>query len=364
MDLELLEILARHEQQGERGVLVTICRTWGSTPRKAGAKMLVMPDGRIFGTIGGGCGEDAVRQKALEVLDLGRPVVYRVDMTADAAEEEGMVCGGVMEVFLEIHGATRFYSDLLQIAHGKQRPTIITIIRDSGEPAALVGAKTIYSTDISGTLGRPEVDRATHRLAEEVMREGQLKLLKLSPAETGLDTEMELLLEPFLPAPELLILGGGHIALPLNKMANILGYRVTVIDDRPGFANSGRFPEADRVICAPFGEALQQVKIGPASHIVIVTRGHRHDQDCLRAVANFPAAYIGMIGSRRRVRMVLDNLRHEGLSPDTLTRIHTPIGLDIAAQTPEEIAVSILAEIISVYRGGRASSLKIGDATA
>jgi len=151
--------------------------------------------------------------------------------------------------------------------------------------------------------------------------------------------------------PTLLIAGGGHIAVPLAQMAALLDFRVVVVDDRPSFANPARFPAADRVICGLFEPTLRQFPIDGDTHVVIITRGHRHDVECLLAVLDSPAAYIGMIGSRRRVRGVFELLERErGIEPARLRRVHSPIGLPIGAVTPAEIAVSILAEVIGVYR--------------
>jgi xanthine dehydrogenase accessory factor len=147
-------------------------------------------------------------------------------------------------------------------------------------------------------------------------------------------------------------------------MANLLGYQVTVVDDRPAFANRSRFPNAKEVICNDFGRAVQQLAVSPKTFVVIVTRGHRHDKLCLQGLITRPTAYIGMIGSRRRVKALIKELAAEGIAPEDLQKLHSPIGLDIAAETPEEIAAGILAELIKVHRGGHAQSLtlqKAGD---
>ncbi|MGE4272393.1 MAG: XdhC family protein [Desulfitobacterium sp.] len=167
------------------------------------------------------------------------------------------------------------------------------------------------------------------------------------------ETPLELFLDPIVPTHRLIILGGGHIALPLVQMGKLLNYEVTVIDDRLSFANKGRFPEADQVICQDFQSALQELTFDKSTYVIVVTRGHRYDQTCLEEVLKQPqTAYLGMIGSRRKVATIMNNLKENGYSQEVLDRVYTPIGLDIGAQTPEEIAVSIIAEMIMVDRYG------------
>jgi len=165
------------------------------------------------------------------------------------------------------------------------------------------------------------------------------------------DSEGFTMLEPVTPAERIIVLGGGHISLPLCDFAAKTGFTVTVIDDRPSFANPGRFPMAQEVICAPFIAAIRSLHLTPYDHVVILTRGHRHDGDCLRELSlQGPPAYLGMIGSRRRIKGLLEMLEEEGLDPDWLRRICTPVGLNIGAVTPAEIAVAILAEMITYKR--------------
>ncbi|MPZ22927.1 MAG: sulfurylase large subunit [Dehalococcoidia bacterium] len=164
--------------------------------------------------------------------------------------------------------------------------------------------------------------------------------------------EVEVYIEVTEPAAELIVVGGGHIGRSLSFVGHHVGLSVTVIDDREAYANRERFPEADRVICADIVETLRTLQIGPASFIVIVTRGHKQDEAALREVVGSAVRYIGMIGSKRRVTAVFQHLLEEGLAKADLERVHSPVGVDIGAETPEEIAVSILAEIIQVRRGG------------
>jgi len=172
------------------------------------------------------------------------------------------------------------------------------------------------------------------------------------------EKELTIYLEPLNTKTHLVILGGGHIAVPLARMGKLLDYRVTVVDDRPSFANSARFPEVDQVICDDFQKTIRRLAVDNNTYIIIVTRGHQHDRTCLNEVLKKPDwAYTGMIGSRRKVTAVLKELEESGLESALLNRVYTPIGLDIGAQTPEEIAVSIMAEIIMVQHKGFSSGL-------
>jgi len=170
---------------------------------------------------------------------------------------------------------------------------------------------------------------------------------------------VELFIEVAVPSPSLLIIGAGHIGQSLSRMGKLVGFRVVVLDDRPDFANVERFPEADEVIAADFAETLRDYPITDTTYVVVATRGHRYDEQSLRQVINSSAAYIGMIGSRRRVATVLRHLAEEGYPPERLRQVYSPIGLDIGGETPEEIALSIMAEIVQVRRGGRGQSLAI-----
>lgn len=328
--------------------------------------MLVLPDGQVFGTIGGGCGEAEVRREALDALATQTPGKYTVNMTNDLAEEEGMVCGGIMDVFIDIlnpgaGGDKKLLADHLAAYDSMEEPVLVTVT-DTPDPARIPPGSKLFITNtgrVSGDLGVEQINRTARQWANQVRSEGKTRLVNIPVNFLIPASEVQLFFEAAPTPVDLLILGGGHIALPLATMAKLLGYRVTVVDDRPAFANRSRFPGADRVICNDFVQALGTLDISPKTFVVIVTRGHRHDKMCLREVITRPNAYIGMIGSRRRVKALMAELQAEGISPEYLQRVHSPIGLDIAAETPEEIAVGILAELIKVHRGGQAQSRKL-----
>lgn len=229
---------------------------------------------------------------------------------------------------------------------------------DRGEAAVLAtvmrgahpGRK--YVTDGEGRLDASTGDVA---LDERIAAGAIEALRKRKPARfvhTGPDGELEVYVEPYEAPLELVICGAGHIAIPLCKAATFAGYRVTVIDDRADYASRKRFPDAAEVIADDFEPALARTRVTTSTAIVLITRGHRYDWDCVRAISGRPAFYVGMIGSRRRVKAAMLGLEQEGVSRETLDRMYAPIGLDIGAQTPEEIAIAIMAEIILVRSGG------------
>ncbi|BCV22442.1 XdhC family protein [Moorella sp. Hama-1] len=231
-------------------------------------------------------------------------------------------------------------------------PGAPALAASGGEPVQDVRGGRGYETGkLAGERSEPGLEGLAGAMAEVAPAVLAERRPQLTTLEIG-DGRVTLFLEPVSPEPEVLILGGGHVGQQVAALAGLAGYRVTVVDDRPDFANEQLFPAAARVICAPFTAALQELKINPSTFIVIVTRGHRYDYECLRAVIQAPAAYIGMIGSRRRIQGVRERLLAEGINQEALARVHAPIGLDIGAETPAEIAISILAEIIRVYRRG------------
>lgn len=213
--------------------------------------------------------------------------------------------------------------------------------------------------EVSGSLGRSDLDAAARTLATTALADPGARdgLRDLHP-ETGPDVEVYL--EVRRPVRDLVIVGAGHIARPLCTLGALLGFRVTVVDDRPDFATRERFPEAERVLRADFSDPFRDVRLHPGSHVLLVTRGHKYDYECLlRALRVDPApAYIGMIGSRRRVRATFVQLREEGFDAEALDRVHAPVGLDLGAETPEEIAVAVAAELVLVSRGGTGAPLK------
>ncbi|MTV48981.1 xanthine dehydrogenase [Heliobacillus mobilis] len=256
------------------------------------------------------------------------------------------------------------YAKLLEILNRREPAVLLTVIQVRRTPPVLpdkaekddihrngVGKRRLWSPEwIEGSLGDLGLDNVADRLAEEVYHSGKLILQKGLRDDQG--EEIALVGEPFFPPDELVVLGGGHISQALVPIAAMLGYQITVVDDRPSFAHREKFPDAEQVICDDFVHAIGKLPLHRRCSVVIVTRGHRHDLLCLEQVLEKNLAYLGMIGSRRRVHLIRNLLQEKDIDPGLIERLRMPIGLDIGAETPEEIAVSIAAELIKYRQGG------------
>jgi xanthine dehydrogenase accessory factor len=254
---EVLALAARCIETDVPAALVTVVGSQGSTPQRPGARMIVLSDGAIHGTIGGGCVEAEMTRRARLAIESGRPVLTTYDLTPEQAGDEGLVCGGRMEVFIE----------------------------------------------------------------------------------------------PLEGTPDLAILGGGHVARPLCALAATAGFRVSVLDDRDRYATAERFPQAARVVVSPFEDAAEALRVTPRSFVMVVTRGHRGDAIAIASCLPRRPRFLGLLGSRAKMVHVLAELAERGFSSEDLARVETPVGIEIGAETPEEIAVSIVARMIAVRRG-------------
>lgn len=319
--------------QGQAAVMGTIVDSSGSTPRSSGSRMLYCWDGRLFGTIGGGELEGQSITRARELLDGGPDhALLRFDLTAGQAAA-GMICGGAAQVLLQrlepITETVAFFQSLVEAFAQEKSPVLLTLMQQNQSPRLLM-----Y---LPGSLFPPNLPPAFHR---ELLQ----RLGKTSLPFTLRDGETKLHAEPLIRPLRLHLAGGGHVALATANLASFLGMEVIVIDDRPEFANHKRFPEAYEVrVIASFDQCL--TGLGESDYVVIVTRGHLHDQEVLAQALRTEAGYIGMIGSRRKRDALYAALRREGFTDQDFLRVHCPIGLPIGGESPEEIALSIMAEI-------------------
>ncbi|MEO8971409.1 MAG: XdhC family protein [Ktedonobacteraceae bacterium] len=361
---ELFQQLVQEMERGETVAMATIIRRKGSVPREVGAKMLVHRGGKISGTVGGGCGEAEVWRNALNVIDTGRPTTVQVDLTEDIAMESQGVCGGIFDVFIQPWHDTllseqsgmRYAATTIDAAlEGEQALVLLTIVAASGSWRSCIGQQMLVHEDgeIQGRLVLPDAPpEATAQLigaAQQSIVAGKPHIEKISVAA---NLWTEIFVEPFIPPPVLLIAGAGHIAAPLAAVAQLMNYSVSVTDDRVSFANRERFPAAKQLLVGDIEATLRNYPITPRTHIVLVTRAHSHDVQGLRAIIDSPAAYIGMIGSQRRVWAVFKLLHEEGVPAEKLLRVRAPIGLDLGGSTPEEIALAIMAEITLLHYNG------------
>jgi len=254
---------------------------------------------------------------------------------------------------------TDIYQEIVRIRAEGEEAALVTIVSASGSTPREEGAKMLVKADgsILGTIGGGSLEAQIIEEAIKVIGQGKPKQLHFSLTakkveEAGMlcGGELEVFIEPILTIPTLYIFGGGHISLPLTRMGKLLGFKIAVIDDRAEFANTDRFPEADTILAEDFSKSFPKLKIDKSSYIVIVTRNHQYDDIVLEWAVGTKAKYIGMIGSKAKTKAVFSHLLAKGIAKEQLARVHAPIGLEINAQTPEEIAVSILAEIVKVRR--------------
>jgi xanthine dehydrogenase accessory factor len=344
---ETLAFLHKHD----RVVLATIISSSGSTPVTSGAKLLLGEDKAIpIGTVGGGCIEADVIETARSALrGDGKCLIRRFVLTEDNIESS-MLCGGSMDVLVELLSKEQsaLYSDLLSRREAGQDCAIVTLIG----PGPGVTGKSLVSVHAAGV--DQEDLAALFRLTGEIPASFEETLRKAvrQQAVTRLpSTGGEFIIEPVVGFQDLVIFGGGHVSRYVSRSAAMAGFRVTVIDERPEYANPGRFPEAFRTLAVGFEASWSQMKVRSSTSIVIVTRGHKFDAQVLEQAVKTPARYIGMIGSKQKVLTTFSNLVNRGIPKERLRNVRAPIGLSIGAATAEEIGISITAELIAVRRG-------------
>ncbi len=255
--MDIYEEIVRLHREGQQAVVATIVRRLGSTPRKDNAKMLIYPDGSSFGSVGGGCVEAQVWQEAREIAEGGQARLLKYQLTEKDAEEEGLICGGTVEIFVE----------------------------------------------------------------------------------------------PIRPNPKIILMGAGHLGQAIAEAGHRLGAQIAVLDDRETFANRDRFPQTQEIVVDSFDKSLEQTKVTSNSYILIITRGHNHDQVALEKAIQTKARYIGLVGSRRKIHLIVESLLKKGYSPELFRNLYAPIGVEIGSETPEEIAISVLAELIAIQKG-------------
>ena len=338
--------------EGDQVVVATVVRTKGSTPQKPGAKLLVRKDGSGVGTLGGGCVEGDIWFAAKQLMRSGGPAMHREYLlNEDLAADDGLVCGGTMYFLIDPlyePGSYLSYAREIDAAYrGEGAVALASLIEPAKGAQTPVGAKLFIreNGETEGSLGDPELDRGAVNKARELMIHGKSDYVVT-------DGGAEYFIEAYTTPPQLVICGGGHVSKAIAPLAKPLGFRLFITDDREEFANAERFPEADMVVALTPEKALAQLPINPNTFIVIATRGHKYDHVALDAAAKTPARYVGLMGSRRKTILIYEELARSDLPVERIKEIRSPIGLDIRARTPEEIAVSIMGEILMFRLGG------------
>jgi xanthine dehydrogenase accessory factor len=360
---DLLAELTAVLDQGQDCVYCSVVETRGSTPQKAGAAMLVFPDGSQRGTLGGGCVEAEVKQRALGVMaTTGRPEVLTFCLDDNYGWDDGLICGGRMTMLIdplgqegrtgdqesrvrgEVVGMRAYYKRFYElVAHGKGCTEAVVIKAEAG---AAVGSRYLFDAEggLAAQCGEGSVPEAvTKRLVPLRQRPG--------PTSGGGVAYL-----PILPRITLLIVGGGHVGQAVAKLAAEVDFDIWVLDDRERYASRERFPSAQRLVVGEIGPALKELverEVNPSTYCLVVTRGHSHDEEALYHLANTCAGYVGMIGSRRKIKLIFEDLIAKGISEDALQKVHAPLGFEIGSQTVPEIAISIVAELVACRNLGK-----------
>ncbi len=331
---EVIHDINRWLEEKQTVALATVVQTWGSAPRKVGAKMALTPGGAISGSVSGGCVEGAVFEEGTAVLQANRPKLLHFGVADETAWDVGLACGGTIELFVEPldTAVTQFIHTLIQ---NDEAGASITIIRG---PEELLGRKLAVSRAGArvGTLGDAGLDTAA--IAAEVKA--------ANPQRVQLTDEVEVFIDTVRPAPTLIMVGGVHIAIALTSYAKTLGYRTLVIDPRRAFGSDERFPHVDQLIQAWPDKAFAEVKITPETAVALLTHDPKIDDPALKIILKAKPFYVGALGSNKTHAKRVERLQGYGFSDAEIGRIHGPIGLNIGAQTPEEIALAIMAEIV------------------
>ena len=331
----VLDPLIATLKNDEYAVMGAIVRSSGSAPRTSGARMLIRQDGTLVGSVGGGALEGACQTKARELFNSADHfALLDFSLTAISAAEAGMVCGGAVSVLLiKIGPSSLPFFQQLQTAcqHGK-RPLLVTTLPQNGAAPKM------------RTIERETENDLPTGLQDEILRK-----TRRTPFLLPFDRE-EYFIEPLIHPGTVHLVGAGHVALATAVCAHFAGFEIVVMDDRAEFANSDRYPQArDVYVLTSFDDCISD--LGPDDYVIIVTRGHLHDREVLAQALKTEAGYIGMIGSKRKREAVYLSLLDEGFTETDLQRVHCPIGLTIGADTPEEIAGSIVAELIQARAG-------------
>ena len=347
-------------KDGQPCVLATVVRTKGSTPQKAGAMLLVRQDGTGVGTLGGGCVEGDIWFAAKEILRLNGGAEFKdYYLNEDIAARDGLVCGGTMYFYLEpLRDQKDFITvgnEILEAYDGGQPVSLATVVNAvDGGPA--LGSKLLLRSDgtVSGSFGNAEFDAQVIEVSRKVADIGSNESFNLSDGT-------EVFVDGFTTPPTLVMVGGGHVGKATADLAYSLGYRVYLVDDRPEFCNEERFPYAEERVIETYDKWTDHLDLNVNSFVVVATRGHRFDDMALESALKTRARYIGVLGSRRKTIMIYRRLLQQGVSLERIKEVYAPIGLNIGAVEPEELAVSIMSEIIMVRRGGEGGQMQMGD---
>ncbi|NYB27089.1 MAG: XdhC family protein [Methanobacteriaceae archaeon] len=331
MKTTIYDVIRDYIANGKTGTIATIVSKDGSSPRNTGAKMFVGEDEKVYETIGGGGLEYKVQKHAIKSIGNDEPQLMEIRLDSEEVGSDGDICGGVVEVFLEpvLEKHAEVYQRIDHLEKNGEKGIFITSFNGKYQ-------KTLLEEDMSITGDSIRLD--DNSFFQSNINQLQPRLMD------------ETLIETIHPSPILYLFGAGHVSQFISPLADTVGFQVVVIDDREEFANKKRFPNANKLIIKDFKDVFNQLNFTGEEYVVIVTRGHQFDKDVLEESLKKETKYLGMIGSRTKVKMILEYMKECGYDEEKVDGVHSPIGLSISAETPQEIAVSIVAEMIQVRR--------------
>lgn len=348
---EVISELLTEFQAGRPIAMATVVRTWKSAPRPAGASMLVSEAGEAIGSVSGGCVEGALYDVCHEVLTSGVHEFHTYGVSDDDAYAVGLTCGGVLEVFIE-RVDERSWPELPGLAASiaaEEPVAVATIVRGSDH----VGRHLIvWPDDAEGSLGTQRLDDTVREDVRGMLAGGLTGFLHYGPEGERMGEGLDVFVASYAPPAQMFIFGAIDFSAALVKAGKLLGYRVTVCDARPIFATAKRFPDADEVVVDWPHRWLEKQQVDTRTVIAVLTHDPKFDVPALKVAVGTDAGYIGAMGSRRTHEDRVIRLKEAGLDDDEIARIHSPIGMDLGARTPEETAISIVAEIIQSRWGG------------
>ena len=344
---DILPQLDRWREEGRKIALAAVVQTWGSAPRRPGARMAITADGEFAGSVSGGCVEAAVIEAAQESLRTGKPRLLHFAVSDDTAWEVGLACGGSIDVFVKPLDS-QLFDAMRAILRDEAEGALVTVIR---APQDLLGRELLVRADGSttGVFGRG-LDESALRLAMEIMTSGGVR-------QAALNESFEVFVEAIQPPPLLVAVGGVQIAIALVTLAKTLGFRTVVIDPRRAWNTPERLGHADRILAEWPEQAFRSLHLTGSTAVAVLTHDARLDDPALIAALQSPAFYVGALGSRKTQALRRERLLTTGLSEEHLSRLRAPIGLELGAETPEEIALAIMAEIVAARRGSATGSV-------
>lgn len=339
---EIFSTLRETVERGQPVALATVVAAKGSLPMSKRAKMLVFQDGAIAGTVGGGILEAQVIQQARQAIATLQSQFASVDLTSEQIQAQGLTCGGAVEIFLEpfAPGMDLTVIRAIEAVYAASKTAVAGTLLTAGRAATMLCGE---DGRFVGSLGSDALDAQFAAFAPPKLGQPFVKTVAFDDARVFVET--------ILPTPTAFIFGGGHVAYFLAHALHFIGFDYVIVDDRADFLTPERFPHAKNFVCRAYEHACDQLDLTPhSSYVIIVTSSHASDLTVLEQAVRRKVKYLGMIGSKRKIGLLFEHLRGQGVSEEALRAIHAPIGLEIGADTPEEIAVSIAAELIRVRR--------------